>query len=84
MFFAITGQTQMGQEKIKDFIRKAGHGVGDHVNEQTSYLIANYPSSTRKYKIAVSLNIPIISEEECLKLINKMSVEETQEATYAV
>lgn len=72
MFFAITGQTQMGQEKIKDIIRKAGHGVGDHVNEQTNYLIANYPSSTRKYKTAVSLNIPIISEEECLKLLENI------------
>lgn len=72
MFFAITGQTQMGQEKIKDIIRKAGHGVGDHVNEQTNYLIANYPSSTRKYKTAVSLNIPIISEEECLRLLENI------------
>lgn len=69
MYFVITGQTDRGQEKLKKIIRSKGHHVGDHVNQNTDYLIANYPSVTTKYKNALLFNIPIISEEELFKLI---------------
>lgn len=69
MYFAITGQTNRGQENIKKIIRSKGHHVGDHVYQDTDYLIANYSSLTTKYKNALLFNIPIITEEELFKLI---------------
>ena len=69
MYFVITGQTDRGQENIKKIIRDKGHHVGDHVNQDTDYLIANYPSLTTKYKSALLFNISIITEEELFKLI---------------
>lgn len=69
MYFAITGQTNRGQENIKNIIRSKGHHVGDHVYQDTDYLIANYFSFTTKYKNALLFNIPIITEEELFKLI---------------
>lgn len=71
MYFVITGQTNKGQENIKKIIRSKGHHVGDHVNQNTDYLIANYPSFTTKYKNALLFNIPIITEEELFKLIEE-------------
>lgn len=69
MYFVITGQTDRGQENIKKIIRGKGHHVGDHIDENTDYLIANYPSVTTKYKTTLLFNIPIITEEELFKLI---------------
>lgn len=64
MYFAITGQTELGQEKIKTILRQKGHHVSNFVCENTDFLIANYPSNSRKYKEAIFHNTKIITEQE--------------------
>jgi NAD-dependent DNA ligase len=64
MNFCITGVTNKTHNEIKKVLRKEGHHCGDHIFENTDYLIANYPSETRKYRDALKYNIKIINEKE--------------------
>ena len=64
MTFVITGKLSKSREVIKGMIEKAGGKVTGSVSSKTSYLVCNNPENTTKYKTAISLNIPIINEEE--------------------
>ena len=69
--FVITGSVEhfANRNEAKDFIEKHGGKVTGSVTKNTDYLINNDVTSTSsKNKTAKELGIPIISEEELLKL----------------
>lgn len=70
MFFAVTGYTNITHNELRKNINEYGHHMGDFVNEKTDYLIANSVSTTRKYLDAIKYNIPIITEEELMEMLN--------------
>lgn len=72
MVFCITGRVHVWKNRaeIKDKIESLGGKVTDSVTNKTNYLINNdIDSTSSKNNKAKSLNIPIISEEELLTLI---------------
>ena len=69
--FVITGKLSRKRDDIKTDIENAGGKVSGSVSSKTSYLVCNDKNSTTgKSKDAKSLNVPIISEEELLKLLS--------------
>ena len=69
--FVITGSLNSfaNRDELKDLIEKRGGKVAGSVSAKTSYLINNDMTSTSsKNKKAQSLGIPIISEEDFLKM----------------
>lgn len=71
--FVITGKlkTFKNRNEIKSAIEKEGGKVTDSVSSKTNYLINNDVESTSSKNLkAKQLNIPIITEEDFLKLIN--------------
>ena len=69
--FVITGALNSftNRDELKDLIEKRGGKVAGSVSAKTSYLINNDTTSTSaKNKKAQSLGIPIISEEDFLKM----------------
>ena len=69
--FVITGSLNSfaNRDELKDLIEKRGGKVAGSVSAKTSYLINNDTTSTSsKNKKAQSLGIPIISEEDFLRL----------------
>ncbi|MCR5331901.1 MAG: NAD-dependent DNA ligase LigA [Lachnospiraceae bacterium] len=69
--FVITGSVAhfANRNEAKDFIEKHGGKVTGSVTKNTDYLVNNDVTSTSsKNKTAKELGIPIISEEELLKL----------------
>ena len=69
--FVITGALNSftNRDELKDLIGKRGGKVAGSVSAKTSYLINNDTTSTSaKNKKAQSLGIPIISEEDFLKM----------------
>jgi DNA ligase (NAD+) len=69
--FVITGKLSRKRDDIKADIENAGGKVSGSVSSKTSYLVCNDKNSTTgKSKDAKSLNVPIISEEELLKLLS--------------
>lgn len=70
--FVITGTLSKPREEFKAFIESLGGKVSGSVSTKTSYLINNDVNSTStKNKKAKELGIPIISEEDFMKLITK-------------
>ncbi len=72
MTFVITGSLNHyeNREALKSEIEKAGGKVAGSVSAKTSYLINNDVNSTSgKNKKAKELGIPIISEEEAMKML---------------
>lgn len=72
--FVITGSlnTFANREELKELIENLGGKVSGSVSSKTDYLINNDSmSSSSKNKKANDLKIPIITEEEFLKLIGK-------------
>ena len=72
--FVITGNVQhfANRSELKAKIEELGGKVTGSVTGKTGYLINNDPSSgSSKNKKAASLNIPVISEEEFLEMINE-------------
>ena len=58
------------RDELVSVIERLGGKVSGSVSSKTSYLINNdKESSSSKNKKAKSLNIPIISEEEFIKMI---------------
>ena len=57
------------RDSINAKISELGAKAAGSVSKNTSYLITNEQSGSSKYKKAVELNIPIITEEEFLKMI---------------
>ena len=72
--FVITGKLQnfKNRQELIDLIALYGGSVTTSLSSNTSFLINNDISSTSaKNKKAKELNIPIISEEEFLRMINE-------------
>ena len=71
--FCITGSLNhfANRDEAKEQIEAAGGKVSGSVSAKTSYLVNNDAESTSgKNKKAKELNIPIISEEELIKMLN--------------
>ena len=71
--FVITGSLNhfANRDEAKEKIEFAGGKVSSSVSAKTSYLVNNDVASTSgKNKKAKELNIPIISEEELIKMLN--------------
>ena len=71
--FCITGSLNhfVNRDEAKEKIEAAGGKVSGSVSAKTSYLVNNDTASTSgKNKKAKELNIPIISEEELIKMLN--------------
>lgn len=72
--FVITGSVKewKNRDELKSFIENMGGKVSGSVSKNTSYLINNdVNSTTGKNKKAKELNIPIISEENFKKFLDK-------------
>ena len=68
--FVITGTLSTPREEIKEKIESLGGKVSDSVSKKTSYLVlGENPGS--KYDKAISLNIPILKEDDLLNLFNQ-------------
>ena len=59
------------RDSINVKISELGAKAASSVSSKTDYLITNEASGSSKYKKAVELNIPIISETEFLKMIGE-------------
>ncbi len=73
LIFVITGSLNhfVNRDEAKEKIEAAGGKVSGSVSAKTSYLVNNDVASTSgKNKKAKELNIPIISEEELIKMLN--------------
>lgn len=75
--FVITGDLEScNREIFKKILERHGHKVVGSVSNKTDYLITNTPNSgTVKNKKARELGKEIISEEQCIKLLN-LNIEE--------
>ena len=72
--FVITGSLNRftNRDEAKDKIEQLGGKVSGSVSAKTSYLVNNDVASTSgKNKKAKELNIPIISEEELINMLNQ-------------
>lgn len=70
--FCITGGLNhfANRDEVKEKIRQAGGRVIDSVSANTNYLVCNEESNSSKYKKAKKMGIPVISEEELIKILN--------------
>lgn len=68
----VTGKlNSFTRDSINAKITELGAKAAGSVSKNTDYLITNEQSSSSKYKKAVELNVPIITEEEFLKMIGE-------------
>ena len=68
----VTGKlNHFNRDSINDKIASLGAKAVGSVSKKTDYLLTNEASESSKYKKAVELNIPIITEEEFLKMIGE-------------
>lgn len=68
----VTGKlNSFTRDSINEKISELGAKSAGSVSKNTDYLITNEQSGSSKYKKAVELNIPIITEEEFLKMIGE-------------
>ena len=66
----VTGKlNHFTRDSINEKILSLGAKAASSVSKNTDYLITNEQSGSSKYKKAVELNIPIITEEEFLKML---------------
>ena len=69
--FVITGRLSRKRDEIKADIEKFGGKVTGSVSSKTNYLVCNDKNSTTgKSADAKKLCIPVITEEELLKLFD--------------
>ena len=67
----VTGKlNHFTRDSINAKIAELGAKAVGSVSSKTDYLITNEQSGSSKYKKAVELNIPIITEDEFLEMIN--------------
>jgi len=70
--FCITGELSMPRNQFEKLIKENGGTMVSSVSKNTTYLITNEKDGTSsKYKNAIKLNIPIVTEDELLKMIGK-------------
>ena len=75
--FVITGSVEhfANRNELKDYIEKLGGKVTGSVSKNTDYLINNdMTSNSSKNKKAKELNIPILSEEDFIKLAKESNL----------
>ena len=66
----VTGRlNHFSRDSINAKIAELGAKAAGSVSKNTDYLITNEASGSSKYKKAVELNVPIITEDEFLKMI---------------
>ena len=66
----VTGKlNHFTRDSINEKIISLGAKPAGSVSKKTDYLITNESSGSSKYKKAIELNIPIITEEEFLKML---------------
>lgn len=68
--FCITGSCKAfkNRSELEAYIKNNGGSVSNSVTSKTNYLICNDVEDSTKYKKAINMNIPIISELELLEL----------------
>ncbi len=73
MAFCITGELHtMSRPKAQELVKAYGGKASSSVSKKTTYLVSNDPTSTTgKMKKARTLGVPIITENEFLKFIDK-------------
>ena len=74
MVFVITGSLNhySNRNELKELIEKLGGKVTGSVTGKTSYLINNdSTSSSSKNKTAAKLGVPVITEDEFIKMIEE-------------
>ena len=65
----VTGKLEhFSRDSINAKIAELGAKAASSVSKNTDYLITNEASGSSKYKKAVELNVPIITEKEFLKM----------------
>lgn len=68
----VTGKlNRFSRDSINAKIAELGAKAASSVSKKTDYLITNEVSGSSKYKKAVELNIPIITEDEFIKMIGE-------------
>lgn len=68
----VTGKlNRFTRDSINAKISELGAKAASSVSKKTDYLITNEASGSSKYKKAVELNIPIITEDEFIKMIGE-------------
>lgn len=68
----VTGKlNHFTRDSINNKITSLGAKTASSVSKKTDYLVTNEASSSSKYKKAVELGIPIITEEEFLNMIGE-------------
>lgn len=68
--FVITGALYRGtRDAYKEKIELLGHKLSGSVSKKTDYLVTNETTSTTKRQKAEELGVPIIDEEEMIKLL---------------
>lgn len=69
--FVITGTlSSMGRDEAEDMVRALGGTASGSVSKKTTYLVAGANTGATKVSAAEKYGIPVISEEEFLKLLN--------------
>jgi DNA ligase (NAD+) len=68
--FVITGTLpSMSREEAKELIERYGGKVTSSVSRRTDYLLVGESPGATKYNKALSLGVPMIEEEELLRII---------------
>lgn len=68
----VTGKLfNFSRDSINAKITELGAKAAGSVSKNTDYLITNEASGSSKYKKAIELNVPIITEEEFLRMIGE-------------
>ncbi len=68
--FVLTGSMEMERALAKEKIRALGGEVSESVSKKTDYVVAGESAGSKLDK-ATQLGVPILNEEEFLKLINE-------------
>ncbi len=68
--FVITGTLSRGREEIRNQIESFGGKVSDSVSKKTDYVIVGENPGS-KYNKAISLNIPILKEEDFILMLGE-------------
>lgn len=72
--FCITGELSMKRAEVEKLIKSQGGQVLSAVTKNTNFLVTNEKeSSSNKFQKAKSLGIPIISEEDLMKMLSIQS-----------
>lgn len=69
MNFVVSGVFEMSRDELKELIEKNGGKVTGSISSKTNYVVAGENMGPSKKSKAESLNVPIISEEDFLKMI---------------